>query len=57
MRISATDIDDGINSALQYDLSPRVPQDSNYFRIDVNTGVIYLDRQIDVSIVFVMYTH
>lgn len=57
MRISATDIDDGINSALQYDLSPRVPQDSNYFRIDTNTGVIYLDRQIDVSIVFVMYTH
>ncbi|XP_025194494.1 DE-cadherin isoform X1 [Melanaphis sacchari] len=47
MRISATDIDDGINSAIQYDLSPRMPQDSNYFRIDQNTGVIYLDRTID----------
>lgn len=50
MRISATDIDDGINSAIQYDLSPRMPQDSNYFRIDQNTGVIYLDRAIDVRI-------
>ncbi|XP_050421332.1 DE-cadherin isoform X2 [Adelges cooleyi] len=47
MRISATDIDDGINSAIQYDLSPRVPQDSGYFRIDQSTGVIYLDRFID----------
>lgn len=51
MRISATDIDDGINSAIQYDLSPRMPQDSNYFRIDQNTGVIYLDRAIDVRII------
>lgn len=50
MRISASDIDDGINSAIVYDLAPRVPQDSNYFRIDQNTGVIYLDRPIDVSI-------
>ncbi|XP_050545953.1 DE-cadherin isoform X3 [Daktulosphaira vitifoliae] len=47
MRISATDIDDGMNSAILYDLSPRVPQDSEYFRIDQNTGVIYLARPID----------
>lgn len=57
MRISATDIDDGMNSALQYDLSPRVPQDSNFFRIDQNTGVIYLDHLIDVSMIYTMYKH
>lgn len=57
MRISATDIDDGVNSAIVYDLSPRVPQDSNYFSIDQNTGVIYLsNRAIDVSVHLCYYT-
>lgn len=56
MRISATDIDDGINSVIQYDLSPRVSQDSNYFHVDQNTGVIYLDKTIDVSnILYIIY--
>ncbi|XP_025422894.1 DE-cadherin isoform X3 [Sipha flava] len=47
MRISATDIDDGLNSAIIYELSARVPVDTNYFRINSNTGVIHLDRTID----------
>jgi len=49
MRISATDIDDGVNSVIQYELSPRVQEDSFYFHVEQNTGVIYLDRAIDVS--------
>lgn len=47
MRISATDIDDGNNSLVVYDLEPKVSQDGKYFRIDSNTGVIYLDRAIE----------
>lgn len=47
MRISATDIDDGVNSVIQYELSPRVQEDSFYFHVEQSTGVIYLDRAID----------
>lgn len=54
MRISATDIDDGNNSRVVYDLNPRVPDDAKYFHIDKTTGVIVLDRPIDVSISTVM---
>lgn len=49
MRISATDIDDGNNSRVVYDLEAKVPADSEYFRVDKTTGVIYLDKEIDVS--------
>lgn len=49
MRISATDIDDGNNSLVIYDLKPKEPKDGKYFRIDSNTGVIYLDSAIEVS--------
>lgn len=48
MRISATDIDDGNNSIVLYDLEPRVKMDDKYFHIDRNTGVIFLDKPIDV---------
>lgn len=57
MRISATDIDDGLNSAIVYELSARVAADTNYFRINSNTGAIHLDRSIDVSIVYKTMYH
>ncbi|KAE8744365.1 hypothetical protein FOCC_FOCC009018 [Frankliniella occidentalis] len=47
MRISATDVDDGNNSIVLYDLEPRMPEDVGYFRVDRNTGVIYLAKSID----------
>lgn len=50
MRVSATDIDDGNNSVVYYSLSPKKPEDGVYFRIDRNTGVIFLNKTIDVSI-------
>lgn len=50
MRISATDIDDGNNSKVLYDLQAVRIEDRGYFRIDQNTGVIFLNRTIDVSI-------
>lgn len=49
MRISATDIDDGRNSIVTYGLKANPPSDMKYFRIDNNTGIIYLDHVIDVS--------
>ncbi|XP_066595703.1 DE-cadherin isoform X2 [Prorops nasuta] len=47
MRVSATDIDDGNNSVVRYSLSPKSSQDGVYFRIDVETGVIFLNKTID----------
>ncbi|XP_017889849.1 DE-cadherin isoform X2 [Ceratina calcarata] len=47
MRVSATDIDDGNNSVVYYSLSPKKPEDEVYFRIDHNTGVIFLNKTID----------
>lgn len=49
MRVSATDIDDGNNSVVRYSLSPKRPDDGVYFRIDRETGVIFLNKIIDVS--------
>lgn len=49
MRISATDIDDGRNSIVTYELKANPPADMKYFRIDPNTGIIYLGHTIDVS--------
>lgn len=54
MRISATDIDDGNNSRVIYDLEAKMPADSEYFRVDKNTGVIYLDKEIDVSALYLI---
>ena len=50
MRISATDIDDGNNSIVLYKLEPRQPIDEGYLRIDEKSGVIFLNRTIDVSL-------
>jgi hypothetical protein len=49
MRISATDIDDGNNSIVIYKLEPKQETDEGYLRIDANTGVIFLNRTINVS--------
>lgn len=49
MRVSATDIDDGNNSVVRYSLSAERPDDAAYFRIDRESGVIFLNKTIDVS--------
>lgn len=46
MRISATDIDDGNNSVVHYSLDSTSP-DQNYFYIDPDNGVIFLNKTID----------
>ncbi|KAM0730456.1 DE-cadherin [Formica fusca] len=47
MRVSATDIDDGNNSVVRYSLSSKRPDDAVYFRIDRESGVIFLNKVID----------
>ncbi|XP_070519670.1 DE-cadherin isoform X2 [Cardiocondyla obscurior] len=47
MRVSATDIDDGDNSIVRYSLSSKRPDDAAYFRIDRDTGIIFLNKTID----------
>ncbi|XP_072152433.1 DE-cadherin isoform X2 [Bemisia tabaci] len=47
MRISATDIDDGNNSTVVYELSPKNYDDGSYFRMDANSGVIFLNKSIN----------
>ncbi|XP_033215756.1 DE-cadherin-like isoform X2 [Belonocnema kinseyi] len=48
MRVSATDIDDGNNSVVRYSLMPKKSDDTaQYFKIDMNTGVIFLNKTID----------
>jgi hypothetical protein len=49
LRISATDIDNGNNSIVIYKLDPIHDEDQGYLRIDANTGVIFLNRNINVS--------
>lgn len=48
MRISATDIDEGTNSIVRYQLETS-SVDQQYFYIDKDNGLIYLNRTIDVS--------
>lgn len=45
MRISASDLDDGNNSIVEYELLPE--KDAAYFRINKNNGQILLNRPID----------
>uniref|UniRef100_A0A1B6C6Z7 Cadherin domain-containing protein n=1 Tax=Clastoptera arizonana TaxID=38151 RepID=A0A1B6C6Z7_9HEMI len=47
IRVSATDIDDGNNSKILYEINATKPQDNGYFHIDKDTGIIYLDKKID----------
>lgn len=44
-RITASDLDDGDNSYIEYDIIKE--KDFAYFRIDKETGNLYLDRPID----------
>ena len=46
-RISATDLDDGDNSLVYYELMTNKPNHHKYFRMDNQSGIIYLDRPID----------
>lgn len=47
MRISATDIDDGNNSLVYYELEAKSPEDEGFFRIDNTSGIIFLNRNIN----------
>lgn len=47
MRISATDLDDGENSIVMYELMTNKPNHHKYFRMDNSSGIIFLDRAID----------
>jgi len=49
MRVTAIDIDDGNNSIVRYSLTTDRPEDAVYFRIDRESGVIFLNQTIDVS--------
>lgn len=44
MRVFAYDLDDGENSRLSYNFSDETGDFSKYFRIDKETGVIYLEN-------------
>lgn len=46
-RISATDLDDGDNSIVMYELMTNKPNHHKYFRMDNTSGIISLDRPID----------
>lgn len=54
MRMSATDIDDGNNSIVHYSLDSNSP-DQQYFFIDPDNGVIFLNKAIDVSLTLSFY--
>ncbi|XP_012537254.1 DE-cadherin isoform X1 [Monomorium pharaonis] len=47
MRVSAADIDDGNNSVVRYTLASKKTDDAAYFRIDSESGVIFLNKAID----------
>jgi len=57
MRVSATDIDEGDNQKITYDLMARAYEaDIEYFRWDDKTGVVWLNKKLDkpVGSVFVL---
>lgn len=47
MRITATDLDDGDNSVVMYELLTNKGNHHKYFRIDPKSGVVYLEKPID----------
>lgn len=49
MRVSASDIDDGDNAIVRYSLAAKKTEDAAYFRIDSESGFIFLNKAIDVS--------
>ncbi|XP_014469556.1 PREDICTED: DE-cadherin isoform X2 [Dinoponera quadriceps] len=46
MRVSASDPDDGDNATVRYNLTAKTTADDGYFRIDRETGIIYLTQTI-----------
>lgn len=46
MRVFAYDTDDGINAKLTYKIISGDPRVEEYFRIDQETGVIYLKKSL-----------
>ena len=57
MRVSATDVDEGDNQKITYELrAEKYPADIEYFRWDEKTGEVWLSKKLDkpVSSVFVL---
>ena len=54
LRVSATDVDEGENEKIVYDLTPtRIPGDIEYFEWHRQTGVVTLKRNLDRPIGYV----
>ncbi|KAK9890299.1 hypothetical protein WA026_010402 [Henosepilachna vigintioctopunctata] len=49
VRVFAFDLDDGENSRLTYSFEKNDPRFAEYFRIDSNTGVVYLKQSLKSS--------
>ena len=54
MRISASDVDEGANQRIQYDLTTvRIKEDLEYFKWDYQTGVVSLNQKLDKPVNYV----
>ncbi len=54
MRVSATDVDEGDNQKIVYDLeATRIPQDIEYFEWHYKTGVVKLKKKLDKPIGYI----
>lgn len=54
MRVSATDVDEGENQKISYDLvATRIPNDLEYFEWHWKTGVVTLQRKLDKPIGYI----
>lgn len=51
LRLTATDIDAGLNAQVLYSLEGGSSDDLSYFRIEPNTGMISLNRSLDQTMV------
>ncbi|XP_023246586.1 protein dachsous-like [Copidosoma floridanum] len=50
LTVSATDADSGINGQLEYYINRRQSDRDEIFRIDHETGIVYVNRQLDFEI-------
>ncbi len=54
MRISATDVDEGENQRITYDLKPvRIQEDLEYFKWHYQTGVVELNKKLDKPVNYI----
>ena len=54
MRISASDVDEGANQRIQYDLAAvRIKEDLEYFKWDWQTGIVSLNQKLDKPVNYV----